>query len=754
MVTRRRTRLAGVRLHLDAAALVVALLGCGAGGDGGPDGSVDGGVGDDLAVDFWVTEGGPVRVPLAEISPGAAQEVAHLRVRQDGTVLPVLVLPVQGSDPVVLVQVPDLGHDGHSREIHLFADLAPDDPSPSITEREPPSTRAPPRVERILQRRTIDERGFWAVDCPAVAGQEFPDCWVGPAIHAGQTAQWTFAGYPAAARATRVEVTLLGGAVFEHVLDLAVGAQALGEVRFVGVDTETAGFDLGGLPPDPAGSFPVSLSLRSTEVGDAVHLRSAALVVETEPDFDGTPLVLESVEPVTVDLVVAADGFPQSVVAWDVTEPFAPQEVTLREDAGGLVLPGFAPGRTYVVFDPDRVPAPADLIAFDEAEQTRRLLDDGGDLVVIAPATFQPALAPWLAVREAEGWTPIVRAPREVYQTFSGGRPTPAAISAYLEHGLASWGARAPRALVLVGDATPEVGPAPDFAVPTNYLWLPGKWIPSDLAYALPTWNEPDGPSAPRLVVGRIPARTSEEVAAAVARSLAHGASVADRVLLVSDDDGDFQTNAELARAQLPGGFQAQALHLQDYDAAYPNPVPPPPQWQEPAVIALRADLRQALADGVPLVQYFGHGDVNHVAGEGLLAQRSDLNNLEEMLANGDVPPVFVLHNCLSGYFALPSVPRTIAESMVLLSDPAIGAAAVISPAAYTSNSFTVYLSSRLQAALTSTSSTVGEALVSSAYAFLGDSSCWEVDCKVPMMTFSLLGDPTLPSLRRLTDQP
>ena len=733
-------------------ALVVAALGCGDGALDLPDGAVgaDGGADADAApaggasVDFWVTRAGPTRVPLAALS--APWELANLRVRTGDTKLPIELVAMPG-EPAVFVHVPDLTVDGHSRELHLIADFAPDDPSPAIAERDMPPTRDPPRVGRILQRRTAVERSFWAYAHPADPGQGFPDCWVGTAIRPGESAQPVFASFPASARASELEVTLSGGAVFEHLVDVSVGGQDVGEIRFAGADTVTASFDVDELAPDAEGNYDVSLTLSSANVGDKVHLRSATLVAKSELSFAGLPIHLDGLEATTVDLLLPAAS-PDPLIAWEVTDPFAPRLITLSSHEGRLLLPRFEPGRKYLVFDPASLPAPADFITFDEAAQSERILDDSGDLLVIAPTIFHAALAPWLAARAAAGWTPILSTPRQLYQTFTAGRPTPDAISAYLEHALSSWDVP-PRALLLVGDATPEIDPMPEFAVPTNYLWLPGnKWIPSDLVYALPTWAEPGGPAPPLFAVGRIPARTSAEVAAAISRSLAHSASADNHMLFLSDDnDASFRAAAELVRAELSADFVSAALHLLDYNADYPNPEPPPPQWEEPAIIAMRADLSQALADGARMVQYFGHGDLNHVAGEGLLAQRSDLYNLEELLGHGGTPPVFVLHSCLAGYFALPSLPHTIAESMMLLADPALGAAAVISPSAYADTSFSGDFAPRLGTALARPNATLGEALITSAHEFLRDSYCAVIDCRVLMMSMSLLGDPTLPAL-------
>jgi len=255
--------------------------------------------------------------------------------------------------------------------------------------------------------------------------------------------------------------------------------------------------------------------------------------------------------------------------------------------------------------------------------------------------------------------------------------------------------------------------------------------------------------------VGRIPARSVDQVAAVVQRSLAHRAVAATNrsALYLSDDnDASFRSLAETVRTALPAGIESQALHLLDYNAAYPLPDPAPPQWEEPGVLAIRADIRAALLAGVRLVQFFGHGDLNHVAGEGLWVQGTELNNVSEMLVHGGLPPIFVIHDCMSGWLGAPNPPHSVSESMVLLTDPARGAAAVISPAAHSYEPLMLLHGLALQAALTSAERpTLGEAVVAAAHETLSSTQCTYAECRILVMASNLLGDPTLPSLADAT---
>lgn len=691
------------------------------------------------AVDVFSRRAGPIRIPLSAMT-SRRDAWPFVRVRMGSRRLPLRPLP--GSDPAVVVYVPDVAPDGYSREAHLRVDIAPADPSPWVPARPAPAPLA--TVTRIVQRRTVEPRTFWAYYHQG-GTDTLPDAWAGPRTRAGEQAEAAFEGHRGTARAVGLELDLFGGADVPGPVEVRLGGHLLGIVDLPGWGATARAFAPDRLAPDASGAFALALSLASGAAPAAsFNLRAAALLVESELAIDGVTL-LEGHEARPVDVVI--DSYAGAApVAWDVTDPLAPVQLDLRGDSGRLVLPGYSPGRTYLLFDPTRVPDPDGVLPVSDDS---RVLWEQGDLIVVAPPPFHPGLQGWLAAAGALGWTPVVRTPRELYQVFTDGRPGPQAISRYLEHAGSTWRVRSPRALLLAGDVSPELdapGGAPDWHVPTWYLFWPGHlWVPSDLVYALPDWIAA-GPSAPpRLAVGRIPARSPAELEAALARTLAHREATLGGALFVSDDEPIWRTLAEQARARTGPALPARALHLHDYDFAYPPPSPPPPQWLEPAALALRADLRAALAGGARLVEYFGHGDLNQLAGEALLSRRPDFDNLAQTLTHGGLPPLFIVYNCLSGDFGLPAPAQVLAEAMVLPLDASIGAAGVVSSSAYGDAGHSARLSAALDEALVASES-VGLALVRSARAMLDSPACRETYCRVQTMAYNLLGDPTLPA--------
>ncbi len=252
------------------------------------------------------------------------------------------------------------------------------------------------------------------------------------------------------------------------------------------------------------------------------------------------------------------------------------------------------------------------------------------------------------------------------------------------------------------------------------------------------------------IAIGRIPARSVSQLDSAIKRALAYSDAGKNGVLYMSDDnDAVFKLMTENIKNELPLRFDAAALHMEDYNKSYPLPNPPPAkQWDEPAAAAMRADFIKAMKGGLAWVQYYGHGDLNQIAGEGIVSQNPDYYNLDETMQNGGFPPLFFIFNCLSGYFGLPALPFSLSESMVLMEDEKAGAAAVVSPSAYGSLEQSHDFGSALQKHLTDGSARwLGEAFEAAAaeIIFNPPPGSGGSDYIILTLTYSLLGDPTLP---------
>jgi hypothetical protein len=276
--------------------------------------------------------------------------------------------------------------------------------------------------------------------------------------------------------------------------------------------------------------------------------------------------------------------------------------------------------------------------------------------VVLAHRDFLESLLPLKALRESEGLAVALVDVEDVYDEFGFGAKSPEALKAFLLHTQRSWG-RPPRFLLLFGDASFD---------PRNHLGLgdldlvPTKLLETRfLETASDDWfADFDGDDLPDLAVGRIPAGTTAEAEAVVAKLLAYAAaesgSWAREALLVSDDNDlfDFQAASRRLEEVLPPGMIVREVSLQRSDTA-----------------AARQELLAGLEAGQLLVNYIGHGSVEVWAREGLLSSRDALR-----LTNSPRLPLVLALNCLNGFFH-DLYTESLAES--LLKAPRGGAVAV-----------------------------------------------------------------------------
>jgi Peptidase family C25 len=134
------------------------------------------------------------------------------------------------------------------------------------------------------------------------------------------------------------------------------------------------------------------------------------------------------------------------------------------------------------------------------------------DTLVVCPAEFQPALAPWSAYRRAQGHQILIVEPP----------PEPAELTATIRR-VAQTGRL--KFVLLVGDvphSRNESPAGPPLGVPTNYAaakintrWGSEPTIATDTLYA-----DTDGDDTPDIALGRIPADSKEELAAALGKVL------------------------------------------------------------------------------------------------------------------------------------------------------------------------------------------------------------------------------------------
>ncbi len=319
-----------------------------------------------------------------------------------------------------------------------------------------------------------------------------------------------------------------------------------------------------------------------------------------------------------------------------LTDPERPERLTNLQMAGAAVSWGAPTGGV----GPFVFVAEADIRPPAAVRAPAALPPAGADYLVIAPAEFAPALAPLLALRQAQGLTTAVADAQAVYDAFDAGRPTAEAVRAFLAEVWATWSPQ-PQYVLLVGDATYD----PKRYRPDSQLTT----LPTDLADVDFRVGETaadnrlaavDGAdNLPEFMLGRLPVNTITETQTVVAKLVAYETAPpagdwAQRVLLVADNAdsaGDFAAQADTWAGLLPPALTTQRVYHTGTTAAVTD--------TQHAILA-------AWGAGAGLVVYNGHSSQRQWAAERLF-HKDDVG----ALLNGGRLPVVLQMTCLTGAF-------------------------------------------------------------------------------------------------------
>ena len=283
---------------------------------------------------------------------------------------------------------------------------------------------------------------------------------------------------------------------------------------------------------------------------------------------------------------------------------------------------------------------------------------NGADYLLITSAELRASVNRLAQYRAGQGYRVKVVTTEQIYDEYGDGYATPMAIKAFISDAYAHWQSPAPRFLTLVGDATQDYKDYYQTGqinhVPTYLIEVPGLGqVPSDHWYVTVAGND----DLPDLMLGRIPAKTADEVSIFTDKLIAYETGLPgswpSRILMASgDQDNRFRDYSDGWMAHVPAAFTRFFINPLDY--AFDK-------------YLARADFSTALnTDGVGIVTYFGHGSVDR-----WLASNNDgtLNPAPlQLIASDDMKslsntraiPVFFAFNCLNGMFSLPNEGKTI----------------------------------------------------------------------------------------------
>jgi hypothetical protein len=340
-------------------------------------------------------------------------------------------------------------------------------------------------------------------------------------------------------------------------------------------------------------------------------------------------------------------GFTRpDLVALDVTDPDSPERTPSNAAAtgDGFVLKVTVPGkvgspRVLVAMPADAARPPAGLRANVPSAWQGAY---GADYLIITTAQLAPGLETLRARRQAQQLRVAVIDVEDVYDEFNWGAKDPAALRLFLAWAASRWTYR-PRFVLLAGDAS--VDPRDYMGLGDTDLVPTGSVATVEMEASSDDWLvDFDDDALPQLAVGRLPARSAEQLAEMAAKILAYESAPAGReALLVADrkDTFDFAGASAMIRAVLPAGTAVTEVLV---DAV--------------GLAAARQQVLAALQAGPGLVSYLGHGSAEFWRGDLLTAADARL------LTNGDRLPLLLAMTCLNGLFTNPGV-DCLAEAMV-----------------------------------------------------------------------------------------
>ncbi len=292
------------------------------------------------------------------------------------------------------------------------------------------------------------------------------------------------------------------------------------------------------------------------------------------------------------------------------------------------------------------------------------------------------SLAPLKRLRESEKRDVTIVTVDQLFDAFNFGERSPYAIREFLH--LAALQSHPPQAVLFVGDASLD---------PRNYLGfgemdlVPTRIIETAaFKTASDDWfTDFQSNGFATIPTGRLPVRTAAEAALAVKKIVdyengSYAGTWNGQALVVADQNigTNFSTTANSAAAALQSSLTVNKI-LAD--------------GQDPE--ATRQQILAALNDGSLIVNYSGHGSTEQWSFANLLD-----DNAAGSLTNGQRLPVYLLMDCLNGFFQ-DVYTQSLAEALML--SPNGGAVAVWASSGFTDAQPQAFLNQSLLATLSQT---------------------------------------------------
>jgi uncharacterized repeat protein (TIGR01451 family) len=339
-------------------------------------------------------------------------------------------------------------------------------------------------------------------------------------------------------------------------------------------------------------------------------------------------------------------NFSSVPVVLDITDPARPMHLTPQANnkngtyeiafqvpySTGIRAAAGTP-HTLLASSGDQTLAQTDVIANHPSHWHN--VQPGADIVMITYGDFAPALKPLVQAHQKEGKKVAVIPVSDLYDEFNFGVHSPYAIKKFLRVAAQNW-RPAPTYLLLNGRASLD---------PRNYLgfgdldYVPTKIVETgSMMTASDDWfSDFNDTGMPSIATGRLPVSTPEEAQAVVnkiagyAGKSTNGPWTANALFVADRDDSadDFTQNSQVVQQNLPATVQASDVFVDNVGAA-----------------TARTDIVNAINSGQLLVNYLGHGSEEQWSGSDIFDETT-----ANSLTNGTQLPVFLIMDCLNGYF-------------------------------------------------------------------------------------------------------
>ena len=442
----------------------------------------------------------------------------------------------------------------------------------------------------------------------------------------------------------------------QHDVTVAVNGATLGNINFVGQQQGKGQLTIpSGILINGANTITLTAQLGSNDLSLIDHIDVSFLQTFTAQS-DLLKFTAPAGDSVTVN------GFTQAPTRlMDITNSVQPFAVayTVSPQGGGYALQMTVPWtssgtHTLLALADDQLAVPVSLAPHQPS--TLHQLQAGAGVVILTAPQFAGQMQPLAALHQAEGRPVVMVTADQVYDEFNFGERTPYAIKNFLQTATTAW-TNKPHYLLLGGDASVD---------PRDYLgfgffdFVPTKIVvTAELKTASDDWFSDFGNTGfAQIATGRLPARTASDAQTMVGKILSYAngqtASWTNNSMLVADTDDpsvSFSQAAAAVQKLLP-----PAMTVNDVFAGTVG------------VSTARQDILVGINSGQLLVNYNGHGSVQ-VWGNSLFDDTTAAT-----LTNGNRLPVFVMMNCLNGFFH-DVYTQSLAEALLL--SPQGGAVAV-----------------------------------------------------------------------------